>query len=87
MYISLILFYIKLFHFTITTSLKITLYSCVSYFMTNSSHVSCVSQHRQIHLGIHIYHMCNTLFDLTIILNFLLVMDITTFDVSHDGNI
>jgi len=55
--------------------------------MTNSNHVSCISQHRQIHLGIRIYHVRNTLFDLTIILNFLVIMDITTFDVNHDGNI
>jgi len=41
----------------------------------------------KIHLGICIYHMCNTLFDLTIILIFLVIMDITIFDVSHDGNI
>ncbi len=55
--------------------------------MTNYSHVSCINQHKQIHLGIRIYHVCNTLFDLTIILMFLVIMDITTFDVSHDGNI
>ncbi len=55
--------------------------------MTNTSHVGCISQHKQIHLGIYIYHVCNTLFDLTIILIFLVIMDNITFNVSHDENI
>ncbi len=53
--------------------------------MTNSSHVSCINQHRQIHVGTHIYHMCNILFDLIAMLDFLIIMDIATFDLSHDG--
>jgi hypothetical protein len=38
-------------------------------------------------MGTHIYHMCNILFDLTIMLDFLVIMDIATFDISHDGHI
>jgi hypothetical protein len=48
--------------------------------MTNSSHGYCVSQHRQI-------HMCNILFNLIIMLNVLVIIDIATFDISHDGQI
>jgi hypothetical protein len=55
--------------------------------MTTTNHVSCISQHRQIHVGTHIYHICNILIDLTIMLDFLIIMDIATFDFSHDGHI
>ncbi len=55
--------------------------------MTNSNHVSCISQHRQIHVGTHIYHMCNILFDLTIMLECLVILDIAIFDFSHDEHI
>jgi hypothetical protein len=55
--------------------------------MTTTNRVSCISQHRQIHVGTHIYHICNILFDLTIMLDFLITMDIATFDFSHDGHI
>jgi hypothetical protein len=55
--------------------------------MTNSSHVSCRSQHRQIHVATNIYHVCNILFDLTIMLDFLVITDIAIFDFSHDGHI
>ncbi len=55
--------------------------------MTNFSHVNCINQNRQIHVGIHIYHVCNILFDLTIMLDFLVIMNIATFNVSHDGHI
>jgi hypothetical protein len=55
--------------------------------MTNSNNVSCINQHRQIHVGTHIYHMCNILSDFTIMLDFLIVMDIVTFDFNHDGHI
>jgi hypothetical protein len=48
--------------------------------MTNSSHVSWISQHRQI-------HVCNILFDLTIMLIFFVIIDIATFDLNHDGHI
>jgi hypothetical protein len=55
--------------------------------MTNFSHVNCISQHRQIHMGTHIYHVCNMLFDLTIMLDFKIITDIATFDLCHDGHI
>jgi len=55
--------------------------------MTNSSYVNCISQHRQIHVGTHIYHVCNILFDLVIMLDFLIITDIATFDFRHDGHI
>jgi len=55
--------------------------------MTNSSHVSCISQHRQIHVDTHIYHVCNILSNLIIMLEFLVLMDIVTFDLSHDEHI
>jgi hypothetical protein len=48
--------------------------------MSNSSHVSCINQHRQI-------HVCNILFDLTIIYLFLVITTIATFDLTHDGHI
>ncbi len=51
--------------------------------MINSSHVSYISQHRQI----HIYHVCNILYDLTINLDFLIITDIVTFDINHDEHI
>jgi hypothetical protein len=56
----------------------------MSYFITNFNHVSYINQHRQIHSGTHIYHMCNILSNLIIILNFLVIMNIATFDLSHD---
>jgi hypothetical protein len=59
------------FHFINTMSLKITLKSCVSYYMANYSHRSCVNQHKQI-------HVCNILFNLTIMLDFLIITDIAT---------
>jgi len=52
------------------------------YFMTNYSHVGWISQHKQIHVGIHIYHMCNMLFNLIIMLDFLIITNILTFYVS-----
>ncbi len=55
--------------------------------MINSNHVSCINQHRQIHVGTHIYHMYNILSNLTIMLNFLTITDVATFDLSHDGHI
>jgi hypothetical protein len=55
--------------------------------MINSSYASCINQHKQIPIGTHIYHVCNILFDLTIMLDFLIIMDIDTFDISHDGHI
>ncbi len=55
----------------------------MSYFISNVNHVSC----RKVHMSIHSYHMCNMLFDLTIMLDFLVITDIATFDVSHDGHI
>ncbi len=48
--------------------------------MTNSNNVSCINQHRQI-------HMCNILYDLTIMLICFVIIDIATFDLSHDGHI
>jgi hypothetical protein len=59
----------------------------VSYFINNFNHVSCISQHKQVHMSTRIYHMCNMLYDFTIMLDFLVIMDIATFDVSHDGHI
>jgi hypothetical protein len=59
----------------------------VSYFISNFNHVSCISQHKQVHMNICIYHICNILFDLTIMLEFFVITDIITFDVSHDGHI
>ncbi len=55
--------------------------------MTNSGHVNCINQHRQMHISTHIYHVCNILFDLTIMPNFLIIMNIATFDLNHDGHI
>ncbi len=55
--------------------------------MTKSNYVSCISQHRQIHVGTHIYHVCKILFDLTIMLEFLVIIDIATFDLSYDAHI
>ncbi len=55
--------------------------------MTNSSHVSCINQHRKIHVGNHIYHICNILFNLTIMLDFLVITNIATFDFNHDRHI
>jgi hypothetical protein len=57
------------------------------YFISNFNHVSCTSEHKQVHTSTCIYHMCNTLSHLTIMLDFLVIMDIATFDVSHDGHI
>jgi hypothetical protein len=59
----------------------------MSYFMTNFSHVTCISRDRQIHMGTHIYHMCNILSNLIIMLDFLVIMDIGTFNLSHDEHI
>ncbi len=59
----------------------------MSYFMTNSSHVNCISQDRQIHRGTHIYPMCNILSNLTIMLDFLVIIDIATFDLSYNEHI
>ncbi len=55
--------------------------------MTNSSLDNCISQRKQIHAGTHIYHMCNILLDLTIMLYFLVITDIATFDFSCEGYI
>jgi len=55
--------------------------------MTNFNHVNCINQHRKLHVSIHIYHVCNTLFNLNIMLEFLVRTEITTFDVSHKGHI
>jgi len=48
--------------------------------MTNFSHGSCVSQHRQI-------HMCSILSNLTIMVDFVIITDIATLDFNHDGHI
>ncbi len=56
----------------------------MSYFMTDCSHVNCISQGRQIHMGTHTYHMCNILFNLAIMLDFFIITDIATFDLSHN---
>jgi hypothetical protein len=55
--------------------------------MTNCNLVSYISQHRQIHMGTHIYHVCNILFGLIRMLDFLVITDIVTFDLSNDGHI
>jgi len=55
--------------------------------MTNSNHVSYINQHREIHVDTHTYHVCNILFDLTIMLDFLIITDIATFDLSHNEHI
>jgi hypothetical protein len=55
--------------------------------MTNFNHVSCINQHRQVHMNTHIYHVCNILFDLIRMLDFFVITDFVTFDVSHDGHI
>jgi len=75
------------FHYINTTSLKITLQSCVSYLMTNSSHVSYINHHKQIYVGTHIYYMCSILYDLIITLDFVDITDIVAFNFSHDGHI
>jgi hypothetical protein len=54
--------------------------------MINSSHVIYINQHKQIHMGTRTYHVCNILFNLTIMLDSLIIMDIFTFDLSHDGH-
>jgi hypothetical protein len=46
-----------------------------------------INQHKQIHVGTHIYHVCNILSNMTIMLDFLIIMDIATFDVNHDEHI
>ncbi len=51
--------------------------------MTNSSHVNCISRDRQIHMGTHIYHMCNILSNFAYNARFLVITDIATFDLSH----
>jgi hypothetical protein len=43
-----------------------------------------MSQHRQVHMSTHIYQVCNILFDLTIMLDFLIITSIITFDVSNE---
>jgi predicted nuclease of restriction endonuclease-like (RecB) superfamily len=55
--------------------------------MTNSSHVSCINQHKQIYMDTRIYHVCKTLSNLIIMLKFLVIMEITSFDFRHDGHI
>jgi hypothetical protein len=55
--------------------------------MTNFSHVSCINQHKQIHVGTHIYHVCDILSNLTIMLDFLVIMVIVIFYVNHDEHI
>jgi hypothetical protein len=55
--------------------------------MTNFSDANCINQNRKIHMGTHIYHMCNILFNLIIMLDFLVIMNIATFNVNHDGHI
>ncbi len=57
----------------------------MSYIMIHSSHVGCINQHKQIHVGIHIYHMCNMSSNLIIMLDFLIITDMPTFDVSLRG--
>ncbi len=55
--------------------------------MTNFSHVNCISQHKQIHVGTCTLHVCDILFDLIIRLDFLVITDIATFDLNHCGHI
>jgi hypothetical protein len=55
--------------------------------MSTYSHVSCISQYRQIHVGTHIYHMRNILSNLTLMLDFKVITDIVTFDLNHDEHI
>jgi hypothetical protein len=50
--------------------------------MINSNDVGCVNQHKQIHMGIHIYHVCNMLSNLIIMLDFLIITNMLTHDVS-----
>jgi hypothetical protein len=38
-------------------------------------------------MGTHIYHVCNILFDLIMMLNFLVITNIATFDFCHDEHI
>ncbi len=49
--------------------------------MTNCSHVNYINQRKQIHIGNHTYHMSNILSSLIIMLGFLVIMNITTFDL------
>ncbi len=56
----------------------------MSYFITNLNHFCYIIQQRQAHMNIHIYHVYNILFDLTIMLDFLIITNIATFDVSHE---
>jgi hypothetical protein len=35
-------------------------------------------------MNTHIYHVCNILFDLTIMFDFLFIINIVTFDVNHE---
>jgi hypothetical protein len=51
--------------------------------MPNFSHVNCISQNRKIHMGTHIYHVRNILSNLIIMLDFLIIMNIATFNVIH----
>jgi len=55
--------------------------------MNTFSHVSCISQYRQVHVGTHIYHVYNILYDLTLMLDFLVITNIATVDLNHDGHI
>jgi hypothetical protein len=55
--------------------------------MINFSYVSCISQHKQVHVNTQIYHMCNIFFDLITMQNKLVITDITTFDINHDAHI
>jgi hypothetical protein len=53
--------------------------------MINFSHVSYINQDKQVHVSTHIYHMCNILF--VIMLEFLFITNIATFDANRDGHI
>jgi hypothetical protein len=56
--------------------------------MINFSLVNCINEHRQIHVGTHnLPHVQQFLFDLTIMLYFLVIININTFDLSCDGHI
>jgi hypothetical protein len=55
--------------------------------MTNYNHVDCISQHKQIHVCTHIYHVCNIFANMIMMLDFLVIMNIVTFDLNHDEHI
>ncbi len=55
--------------------------------MINFNHISYINQHKQIHMGTHIYHMCNILSNLIIMLEFLIITNIVNFDVAHERQI